>query len=722
MTILTTRPERTSPESRRTSQASRDVVSFLSLYAVLRVVLPSQYVIGPLGGAGQPAQLLGLGIALWWLADWLGQPRSRSRVGQPLKRFAFVFLVAVLASYLVAALRPLSSAEQLAADRAVLNVIAWIGVMLAAMDGITSRSRLDTLLRRVVLLGGLESILGIVQLLARQSFVQYLQLPGLSNTGVDPLLLSRGSFLRPVGTAISPIEYGVFLSMVLPIALHYAVSDVGRRTFLARWFPVGAIACALSLSLSRSAIICTAVGFAVLLPAWPPRLRRRVYLAAPAFAAVLAVALRGFVRTVLNLFAGIQSDSSTVSRADSYAVAWSFITRAPVFGRGMGTFLPEYRILDNQYLGSLIELGVVGLACMLLLFLAGAVTAWQLRRPMVMPDGHTPATSRLGPALAAAIAAGCVSFAFFDAFSFPMVPSTLFLVFGCVGALQRLTLEDAEKYSGGVSAAATPLRPSNRPVGGGVRGMTIWSLADTVRRLWPLAVVGLIATFVGSYIAATAPGVYYEQANVIFIAPNGSVFQSGSDSLVSTAGLVESQLDEQGPLPLSPVATIVGTGIRDGVWVRLPNDGGQWQTNFDQEDLDVEVVGGNEKQVRAEMESTLAKIRTVLRQGQLSAGARPDQLIDVGMSPPSPPVSYMRGSSARAGITALTLGLVLTLTLMVMADRWLGRRTWTAGGGHRRPQAQIAEPAHTSTLSADVRRRWPGRCNIQSPAPRCARR
>src|SRR5260370_1903118 len=162
MTTLTTRPGRTSQSSR--SPSSRDVVSTLSLFAVLRIVLPSRYVIGPLGGAGEPAQLLGLGIALWWLADWFGQPQPRSRIEQPLKRFALAFLVAVLASYLVAAIRPISPTEQLAADRSALNVIAWGGLMLAAMDGITSRARLDTLLRRVTLLARREGTLATLQL------------------------------------------------------------------------------------------------------------------------------------------------------------------------------------------------------------------------------------------------------------------------------------------------------------------------------------------------------------------------------------------------------------------------------------------------------------------------------------------------------------------------------------------------------------------------------
>jgi O-antigen ligase len=674
MTILATRSEglATHPEGR--PRAARDAVTFLTLYAVLRIVLPSQYVIGPLGGAGQPAQLIGLGIAILWVADWLGQPWSRFPVRQPLKRSAFVFLIAVLASYLVAALRPLNSAEQLAADRSVLNFIAWIGVMLTAMDGVLTRDRLDTLLRRVVLLGALEGGLGVLQLLARQSFLQYFDLPGLANTGVDPLLLTRGSFLRPVGTAISPIEYGIFLSMVLPIALHYAVSDAGRRGFLARWIPVGAIACALALSLSRSAIVSTVVGLALLVVTWPPALRRRVYVIAVAFIAVMAFALRGFLGTILSLFGGIGSDSSTVSRLDSYSVAWSFIARSPLLGRGAGTFLPEYWILDDQFLGSLIEIGVVGLACMILLFWNGGITAWRLRRPTLLPGGYVGPASPLGPALAAAIAAGCASFFFFDAFSFPMVPSMLFLLFGCVGALRRLTLEDAYKGAGVIPGVAASGRPRARLGPGESWGVTVWRLAYVVRRRWPLVVVGVFASFVGATIAAAAPGVYFEQMNVVMTAPNGTGFQPGAGGLVSTAGVLESQLGEAGPLKLSPAATIVGAGIRDGVWVRLPNNGGQWATNFDEEDLDVEVVDGSPSQVQADMNATLSRIRTLLRQDQLSVGVQPAHLIGIGLSPLSPPVSYEKGSSSRAGITAFVLGLVLTLTVTVMADEWLTRR------------------------------------------------
>ncbi len=265
--------------------------------------------------------------------------------------------------------------------------------------------------------------------------------------------------------------------------------------------------------------------------------------------------------------------------------------------------------------------------------------------------------------LAASIAAGAVSSAFFDAFNFPLIPSLLFLMIGCAGALRRTILEDA-------GTAAIRLASSSRPTG----DITVWGLTDTVRRLWPYALAGLIATFGGVALAVARPGVYYEQTNVIFIAPDGSGFQPGNSGLVSTAGMIEGQLGTAGPLSLSPTATIVGAGIRNGIWVRLPNDGGQWATNFDREVLDVEVVGGSRAQVATEMSATISKVQTLLRQDQRSVGVRPSQMIDIGLSPASPPVTYLRGSSAREGVTALGLGMALTLSFLVMADRWLTRR------------------------------------------------
>ena len=58
----------------------------------------------------------------------------------------------------------------------------------------------------------------------------------------------------------------------------------------------------LSQSISRSSVVCTAVALVILLLAWPPRLRRRVYLSAPVFVAALAIARPGFIQTISQPF------------------------------------------------------------------------------------------------------------------------------------------------------------------------------------------------------------------------------------------------------------------------------------------------------------------------------------------------------------------------------------------------------------------------------------
>jgi hypothetical protein len=203
---------------------------------------------------------------------------------------------------------------------------------------------------------------------------------------------------------------------------------------------------------------------------------------------------------------------------------------------------------------------------------------------------------------------------------------------------------------------------------------------------------------VGGYSAATAPGVYYQQAYVVFFAPDlppaANAYQLVPSSLISAAGLVGRQVDDrsEGPLPVSSIVTVVDLGLHDDVLVRIPNDGGQWATNFDRPVLDVQIVGDSSEHVRARMTATVSKIRRVLREGQLAAGAPPKQLIDTALNPPSPPVLYERGNRPRALGTALLLGTGLTVGAAQLLDMAL-------------------QGTHASARRA--RRRW----NRHDPAP-----
>jgi hypothetical protein len=409
-----------------------DAVSMISIYLFLLFCIPANLIVAPLGAAGTPAQIFGLVAGAWWVVSWIaGRGFVPERV-DPIRRSVVCFLAAVLASYVAAMIRPIAAIEVRGADRGLLGVLAWIGILLASADGIPSRARLDTLMRRLAMAGGFVASVGLLQFFTGRSWIDMISIPGFSANTDLPGVFDRSGFSRPAGTGTSPIEFGVVLTMILPVSLHYAFKDKYRAS-VRRWYPVLAIAFAIPVSVSRSAIVGLVVVLAMVVPVWPKERRHAVYVSIAVMAIAVYVAIPGLLGTLAKLFSGISGDGSALSRTDSYGLAWAFFSRAPVFGRGFSTFLPEYRILDNQYLGVAIEMGVVGLVAVLGLFVSGVYVA--SRAAMRSQDSEF---KYLAQTVAACIAAGACSFATFDAFGFPLVAGLVFVALGLAVSISRL--------------------------------------------------------------------------------------------------------------------------------------------------------------------------------------------------------------------------------------------------------------------------------------------
>lgn len=414
--------------------APRDGATVVIVYVVLLLGLPSRLVFAPLGGAGTPADLLGIAGAGWWLWHQVARatPSRTTRI-HPVRWAALVFAISIMSSFVAGMMRPISPDEVSSSQLGLLAMLGWIGVLLVAHDGPITRARLDAVLAWLVLSAGLMAALGIVQFVTGRAFTNYIVVPGLTLNEALVSLGTRSGFNRPAGTALHAIEFGVVITMLLPICLHYAMFP-GRLGRIRRWFPVLAIAFAVPISVSRSAILGVMVTFAVMAPTWRPAVRRTAALVGLSLLTVVFVTIPGMVGTLIGLFTGVSTDSSSLSRTDSYALAWDFINRAPIFGRGFLTFLPKYRILDNQYLGLMIDAGVFGLAAFLLLLAAGILAVQTARRRMTDPRDRD-----LAQALTASVAVALVSYALFDGFSFPMFAGVTFLMVGCAGCLLRLT-------------------------------------------------------------------------------------------------------------------------------------------------------------------------------------------------------------------------------------------------------------------------------------------
>ncbi|MCP2031553.1 O-antigen ligase [Okibacterium sp. HSC-33S16] len=426
----------------RTTPPKTDAVTILTLYLAVLYLVPSDRIVPALGGAGSPSVWCGLAALIWWL--WFHLQRQESAFAfrhRPVATSQLIFLATVLASYIIAMTRPLSTQEANGADLGLIRLAGLAGVLLLAHDGIPSRARFVVFLRRLVIAGGLMASLGLLQFLTEQSFVDSISIPGLTPTQPFSSVQDRSGFARAAGTAMHPLEYATVLSLIFPIALTLALNDKNRHLLL-RWGPVAAIVVALTLSSSRSALLGLLIGVLILFPTWPRPTKIRALLAAFGLLIAVYALVPGMIGTLRYLFGNISEDPSAQSRTSSYDLVMDFFLRNPLLGRGFGTFLPMYRILDNQYLQLLMDVGLVGLCAFVAVLITSALSAFTARR-------HTldPLQRGLGQALGASICAGGTLTAFFDALAFPMAGGTLFLVCGLCGAYWMLSNRESRSHA-----------------------------------------------------------------------------------------------------------------------------------------------------------------------------------------------------------------------------------------------------------------------------------
>jgi polysaccharide biosynthesis protein PslJ len=434
-------------------------LGFVVVYAALLLLVPSRLVVGPLGSAGTLASVAGTGALVWWLfATVSGQNPVRGFT--PTRVAVTVLAAAVLAAYgngnlngwyappsirqstddlydlVLPNVGDVTGAMITSADRGLIAFAGWMGILLLTAEGLRSARDLELLVDWLCGIGFVFAGVGIVEFFVGVNLAAYVTIPGLSSNAPLGTVLSRSVLNRPSGTAIHPIEFGVVVAGLFPLALHRCIHRWGGKLVL---LPVAAVAVALFMSVSRSAVLGLIVSGTVLFLGWPDRWRLRALWIAPVSLVALRLAVPGLVGTIISLFRNAGSDPSVTGRTDDYDVVFKLYHEHELFGRGLFTFVPRYyRILDNQYLMFLLELGLVGLASALLLLGTGFFSARTAhRRAPSFRSRH------LGLALSGSILGLVVVFATFDALSFPMAAGLTFLLVGMASAARRFALEDA---------------------------------------------------------------------------------------------------------------------------------------------------------------------------------------------------------------------------------------------------------------------------------------
>ena len=437
---------RTATHPRRFTPHGLDASWFVGLYIVALIAVPSRLVITPLGAAGGPANMLALAALAWWACSRT-VPGGMAWGFNPVRWAVIAFLLTMLGGWLAAAMRPLRAIEASGTDRTLMVVAGFAGVALLACDGIPDVRRLERLVRSLVNLVAVMATAGILQFYTGIDVARYVRLPGFTleiPVGQEFMLDERAGLRRVLATASHAIEFGVVLAVALPIALHLALT-AAEEVRTRRWLAFGVIAFGVPLSLARSGVLGATCAMVMLWFGWAWPRKKAALKATVVYLALTRLLVDGLLGTIKGMFIVMFTGDPSVEgrKADYDEVARMFAER-PFFGRGLGTFEPStYFILDNQYLLTLVESGLVGMVAMIVLFLVGLFTARSAYR-MAHAAGMVE-LGELGRALAAAMLAATVSFATFDAMSFHKVAGLMFVLLGIIGATWRLALVETSR-------------------------------------------------------------------------------------------------------------------------------------------------------------------------------------------------------------------------------------------------------------------------------------
>jgi hypothetical protein len=241
------------------------------------------------------------------------------------------------------------------------------------------------------------------------------------------------------GPTAQPLAVAVMLSMTLPFALAWLLKAKERRERLIYAGVVllligGAVATQKKTSMVGP-LVCVLV-----LVAYRPRAMAKLAPLAIVLVAVVHLVAPGALGAVVDQLAPgtVTKVNTTKDRVSDYEAVTPDIAAHPLVGRGYGSYDQKlHRILDNQYLGLAIGVGLLGLVAYLAIFFASFLSAHRVAR------SNDP--ERAPPALgaAAAIVVALVSGAILDFLSFPQLPYLFCFIAAIAFVLGRERMERA---------------------------------------------------------------------------------------------------------------------------------------------------------------------------------------------------------------------------------------------------------------------------------------
>lgn len=424
--------ERTYATRRRVTYV--DAAVLLSLMFVLLGVIPAREILPGTTDLGRPSLIVGFLLFFWWVVTRFS-PGLAMQGPQPIRWAFFGWFAVLMVGYAVGFLRGLTSMEANAADRTMLYFCVFGGAVLTASDGLQNWVRLRSLLKALVGTATFVAAFGVIEYVMNRDLSYMLLIPGLQEKGWIPTLEDRGAGARVASTTGHYIELAAYLAVVLPFALHFAVFARRPRDRVVAILCSIVIAAGIASTISRTGIVSVVIMFLALVPVWTWRMRYNIGIVIAGVVVAGMGVKPSLFNTLFHLFDNPTQNSSISVRYERYPMAFKFISERPWLGRGTGTWVPpQYQVMDNQWLDTLLNNGIVGAVAYAALHITAITLAAR-----ALKRSDAPEVRHLCAALISTQFMGLIVAATFDSLAYLTYATTLGLTIGLCGTVWRLT-------------------------------------------------------------------------------------------------------------------------------------------------------------------------------------------------------------------------------------------------------------------------------------------
>jgi polysaccharide biosynthesis protein PslJ len=416
-------------------------------YSLLGGTLPFQI---------EPYRILIAAVAVGWIGTLLIDPAARIRrtlVDVPLFMFATSLLVSDFVNY--------GRVTGLEVGGEVMKkltfFVTFVILVYLIASTITKRKELDQLIKVLVSCGAFVAVAGLYESRSGYNVFNHLHsiFPPLK---LDPSQIpatsadSRGARLRIFASSEHPIALSAALTMLVPLGLYLAQrageNVRARRMWLAM---AGVTGLGVLATVSRTGIVMMFVLLVCYAFIKPAATRRALPLLLPVlvFAHAAVPGAMGSLKSAFFPAGGITAEQDYGSgtygsgRLADLGPSIEEWKRSPLLGDGFGTRITDITdprmnalILDDQWLGSLLETGLFGVFAFGWLLLRGVRRFGRIGRRDKGPDGW------LGAGLAASVMSYFVGMFTFDAFNFYQVTLLLYILMALGAVLLRLRREE----------------------------------------------------------------------------------------------------------------------------------------------------------------------------------------------------------------------------------------------------------------------------------------